>query len=200
MSTRYSQNAKVQHGCLALFGLFWITFSSFFVLIGLSTNDLIFICVGSLFVLVGLAIFARGGLALYSRYRVGKPKIEISRRELAIGERFTVSYAHTFGRAVRVDKIELQLIFRETATYNRGTDTKTVRYDEIMKEFQEPGDDFQPGSTIGKTYELQIPSYGMHSLIVRRNKLQWFIKFRLHIPHLPDFIEEYELQVFPQIR
>jgi hypothetical protein len=200
MFTRYSQNVKVQYGCLGLFGLCWSAFSFIFVLVGLFNNDLIFISVGSLFVLLGLAIFARGALALYSRYRVGEPKIEISSRLLGIGERFTVSYAHTFARAVKVDKIHLQLIFRETAIYNRGTDTKTVRYDEIIRDFEERGDEFKQGSIINKTYELQIPPYGMHSLIVRRNKLQWFIKFRLDIPKLPDFVEEYELQVLPEIR
>lgn len=200
MFTKYSQNVRVQYGCLGFFGLSWVVFSSIFVGLGFFNNDLIFICVGSLFVLVGLAIFARGALALYSRYRVGEPKIEISSRDLGIGERFTVSYAHTFGKAVDVDKIHLQLIFRETATYHRGTDTKTVRYDEIMKDFEEPGGEFQPGSMINKTCEFQIPPYGMHTLMVRRNRLQWFITFRLEIPKLPDFIEEYELQVLPEIR
>lgn len=200
MLINYSPNVKVQYGCLGLFGLCWSAFSFIFVLVGLLSNDLIFISVGSLFMLLGLAIFARGALALYSRYRVGEPNIEISSRVLGIGERFTVSYAHTFARAVKVDKIHLRLIFRETAIYNRGTDSKTVRYDESITGFEEPGGEFKPGSMINKTYQLQIPSDGMHSLMVRRNKLQWFIIFRLDIPKFPDFIEEYELQVLPQIR
>jgi hypothetical protein len=60
MFTKYSQNVKLQYGCLALFGLCWSAFSFIFVLVGLFNNDLIFISVGSLFVLLGLAIFARG--------------------------------------------------------------------------------------------------------------------------------------------
>jgi hypothetical protein len=46
---------------------------------------------------------------------------------------------------------------------------------------------------------MTIPADGMHSLDVRRNKLKWIVKIQMKIPRLPDFIEEYELTVLPEM-
>jgi hypothetical protein len=44
---------------------------------------------------------------------------------------------------------------------------------------------------------MQIPYNGMHSLEVRRNKLEWFVIFELDIPRLPNFTEQIKLTVLP---
>jgi hypothetical protein len=38
----------------------------------------------------------------------------------------------------------------------------------------------------------------MHTLVVERNKLQWFIRLEAGISNLPNYVEEYELTVLPE--
>lgn len=184
-------------GCLLLFGLFWIAFSAIFVAVGIGNEDTSFIIFGSVFVLIGVAIFLFGALSYYTRLRIGKPEITISEQMLRVGDSFTVNFFHTFKSNVQVEAIRLELVFRETATYQQGTDTRTVTHNHIIAEFEEPGGHFQAGHLIQKNYELQIPPDGMHTLKVRRNNLEWFVHFSMKIPRLPDFSEEYELEVVP---
>lgn len=194
-----SINVKSQNrpGCWLFFGLFWIAFSAVFVVIGVSSEDTAFIIFGSVFVLIGVAVLLFGALSYYTRYRIGKPEITISEQMLRVGESFTVSFFHSFKSGVQIDNIRLELLFRETATYQQGTDTRTVTHNHIIAEFEEPGGRFQAGHLIHKNYDLQIPPDSMHTLKVRRNKLEWFVRFSMKVPRLPDFIEEYELEVVP---
>lgn len=184
-------------GCLLLFGLFWIAFSSIFVLVGLGNDDTTFAVFGGVFVLIGVGLLLWGGMSYYTRLRVGKPEITISEQMLRVGESFTVNLYHSFQRTVQVENVRLELIFRETATYQQGTDTRTVTHNHIIAEFEEPGGQFQSGHIIQQNYNLQIPPDSMHTLKVRRNKLEWFVRFSLKVPRLPDFVEEYELEVVP---
>ncbi|MCB9418260.1 MAG: hypothetical protein H6667_00530 [Ardenticatenaceae bacterium] len=184
-------------GCLVLFGLFWIAFSVVFVILGLRDEDTPFIIFGAVFILIGVGILLFGGLSYYTRFRIGKPEITISEQMLRIGDSFTVNFFHSFKSGVQVDNIRLELVFRETATYQQGTDTRTVTHNHIIAEFEESGGHFQAGHLIQRNYELQIPPDGMHTLKVRRNKLEWFVRFSMKVPRLPDFLEEFELEVVP---
>lgn len=186
-----------QPGCLFLFGLFWVGFSSIFVIIGLTQDNIAFALFGLLFVLVGVGILGFALFSYYTRFRIGRPEITISEQTLRVGESFTVSYLHSFNRNVQVDGIRVALIFKETATYQRGTDTTTVTHDHIIAEFEEPGGRFQAGHLIQQSYDLQIPPTGMHTLKVRRNKLEWFVRFQMNVPKLPDLVEQFELDVLP---
>ncbi len=186
-----------QPGCFLLFGLFWVAFSSVFVIIGLTQGNTPFAIFGGVFVLVGVGIMLFAGLSYYTRFRIGKPEITISTQMLRVGEPFTVSYFHNFSHAVNIEGIRVELVFRETATYQRGTDTQTVIHNHMIAEFEEPGGHFQSGHLIQKNYDLQIPSDGMHTLKVRRNKLEWFVRFVMKVPKLPDFTEQFELEVVP---
>ena len=174
-----------------------MAFSAIFVLVGIGNEDTTFTIFGTVFVLVGLAIFLFGALSYYTRLRIGKPEITISEQMLRVGESFTVNFFHSFKSGVQVESIRLELVFRETATYQQGTDTRTVTHNHIIAEFEEPGGHFQSGHLIQKNYDLQIPPDSMHTLKVRRNKLEWFVRFSMKVPRLPDFSEEYELEVVP---
>lgn len=184
-------------GCLVLFGLFWIAFSAVFLLSGIGSEDTTFVIFGAVFVLIGVGLVLFGGLSYYTRLRVGKPEITISEQMLRVGEPFTVNIFHSFKTGVQVENIRLELIFRETATYQQGTDTRTVTHNHIIAEFEEPGGHYQAGHLFQQSYELQIPRNSMHTLKVRRNKLEWFVRFSMKVPRLPDFSEEYELEVVP---
>ncbi len=186
-------------GCLFLFGLFWVGFSTIFVIIGLTQDNIAFAIFGLLFVLVGVGMLIFALFSYYTRFRIGQPEITISEQTLRVGEPFTVSYFHSFNRSVQVDSIRVTLLFKETATYQRGTDTTTVTHDHVITEFEEPGAQFQAGHLIQQSYDFQIPPTGMHTLKVRRNKLEWFIRFQMKVPRLPDLVEQFELDVLPAL-
>lgn len=150
------------------------------------------------FIAVGLGLFIYALVRHYSRALFGKPEIIISQETLRLGESFNVSLRHTFKRDVLLDHITLQYLFRETATYQQGTDTRTVTHNEIIENHELPGGQYRTGQFIQQAYDLQIPADGMHTLVVERNKLQWFIRLEAGISNLPDFVEEYELTVLPQ--
>jgi len=187
--------SRNQAGFLLLFGLLWTGFSALFVIVGLGNEDNSFAIIGSIFMLIGIGLMAFGAITYYTRFRIGKPEITISEQMLRVGQPFTVTFFHSFKSGVQIDGIRLELVFRETATYQQGTDTKTVTHNHIVAEFEEPGGHFQAGHLIQKNYNLQIPRDSMHTLKVRRNKLEWFVRFVMKVPRLPDFVEEFELDV-----
>jgi len=194
-----SINVRSKPGCLIGFALFWTAFSSIFLVIGVTQEELPFTIVGGLFVLIGIGLLFFSLLTMYTRYRVGKPEIQLSDQTLRVGQPLTISYFHSFKSHVRVGQILVKLIFKETATYQQGTDTRTVQHEEIIAEFEEPGGEFRSGTMIEHTFNTRIPPDGMHTLNVRRNQLQWFVKFQIEIPSLPDFVNEYELDVLPAL-
>lgn len=200
-TTGKSQQLNTYHpGCLILFALFWIAFSSLFFLIGLITDaGILFILFGLFFVGIGVVMLIYAIMSLFSRYKIGKPEFYLSATTLKIGQRFDFSANHTFPRRVTIEQIRTSLIFREEATYQQGTDTKTVTHDHIIATHEEPGGHFQPGHLLNLAYQFEIPQDGMHSLKVRRNELIWLLKVEMKIPKLPDFVEELPLTVLPEI-
>ena len=187
-------------GCLVGFSLFWIAFSGIFVVIGLTAGaGFFFTAFGLVFVGIGVVLLIYALMSYFARYKVGQPEFRLSQTELRVGDSFAFSFTHTFPRSVQITEMETQLIFRERATYQQGTDTKTVTHEHIIQTFSEPGRQFQAGHLIAKGYQLQIPRTAMHTLKVRRNELTWMVKFTAKIPSLPDFVEEFELNVSPEI-
>ncbi len=187
-------------GCLLGFALFWIAFSSIFVIIGLfSEAGIVFTLFGLGFVAIGVALLIYALMAYYTRYKVGQPTFNLSQTTLRVGDRFHFSVSHTFPRSVDITTIRTKLIFRERATYQQGTDTRTVTHDHVIQSYDEPGGLFRAGQLFAKAYELQIPPEAMHTLKVRRNELTWLLTFAAEIPKMPDFLEEFELLVLPEM-
>ncbi|MCA9973329.1 MAG: hypothetical protein KC425_24085 [Anaerolineales bacterium] len=187
-----------QPGCQVLVALFWIAFSSVFVVIGVTQAQLPFTIFGGAFMAIGVIFLAYALLAMLTRARIGRPELTISALRLRVGESFTVSLVNTFARSITVDELLIQLVFRETAVYQRGTDTETVRHEEIVGELRRPGRPYAAGHILAETQAFQIPPDAMHTLKVRRNRLEWFLRVRMTVPRLPDFVEERELEVVPE--
>ena len=152
----------------------------------------------SLFVIIGLGLMVYAGMVYYTRFKMGVPDFLLSHTEARPGDQVNFSFTHTFRSNVKINWMKTQLIFRETATYQRGTDTTTVTQNHIVDEYEEPGAEFRGGHLISKAYTFDIPEDGMHTLKVRRNALEWFIKFEADIPSLPNFVEEFELIILPE--
>jgi hypothetical protein len=197
-SNRFNTNSPTG---LFVFGAIWTAFSCgmLFLVVGteFSIMPVLFM---SLFILVGLGLMAYSGMVFYTRFKVGKPDFILSQTEAIPGDQITLHFSHTFRSSVNINWMKTQLIFRETATYRRGTDTTTVTHNHVIDEYEEPGRNFQGGHMLSQVYTFDIPEDGMHTLKVRRNSLEWFIKYEADISSLPNFIEEIEITVHPESR
>lgn len=188
-------------GCLLGFAVAWTAFSIGMAALMYAGGEagiagFLFI---SIFILVGIGLMIYAGMIYYTRFKMGVPDFVLSRTEGNPGEQIDFSFTHTMRSDVKINWMKTQLVFRETATYQRGTDTTTVTHNNVMDEYEEPGLDFRGGQMLSKAYTFVIPEDGMHTLKVRRNALEWFIKFEADIPSLPNFVEEFEIVVLPQI-
>ena len=157
-----------------------------------------FIFLGIFGLFIVLLVVWRLAIA-YTRRRMGVPDITISKESLQVGEAFTVNFHHTFNNDITVENITIQLIYKETATYKQGTDTRTVTHEEIYESFDLPGGHYRAGHMVSDVFDMQIPADGMHTLKVRRNQIQWFVRVEAVIPKMVDFVEERELLVVPEL-
>lgn len=179
-----------------IFGLAFACCPLFFLVPILADGgEPIFILILLPFVLIGLGFVGYAVMLSVSRARVGTPEVTISNKTPRVGEAFNVNLVHTFKRNVQVNQIKVQLIFRETATYQQGTDTKTVIHNETVENYEIPGGQYRSGQFLQQSYEMQIPPDGMHTVKVRRNSLQWIVRVEIDIPKMPDYVDEYELMV-----
>ena len=127
-SRKSDQATGSTHGCLLGFGLLWTAFSLFFLfMMVINEPDIWGILFISLFILIGLGMTGFGLMSYYTSFKVGKPNFVLTQTELRPGEEFGFSFQHTFPRSIHINWMKTQLIFRETATYQRGTE-KRRRY------------------------------------------------------------------------
>ncbi len=153
----------------------------------------------SIFLLVGFIFLAVGILPLIARTRVDPPQVVISNSNLRSGEEFSLGYQQTFKSAVDVEKLIVQLLLRESATYRRGTDTVTVTHDHVLQNFEEPPRHFDAGQQYVQNFRWAIPRGAMHSFQASRNRLYWIVKVKVDLKGWPDYDEEFGLTVMPEI-
>ncbi len=150
------------------------------------------------FILIFGAII--GYIVYYQRARakVGKPTVTVP-TTLRVGDKFDLQYHHTFNQQITCEKFSVQLIFEERATYSQGSNTRTVTHEQIIAETGFPTRVFQPGDMIADSLSWQIPRDAMHTLKAPRNVLRWVVRLKLIIPKYPDYQDEYEINVLPEI-
>ena len=203
-----------QSGCLAAVGLIFVLAScaglAFFVP-GLHGNYTVANLIapeniggviggsifGLAFFIVGAVMMASGVFTLMARARVTRPEVALSTQAPRVGEVVTLSYQQNFRTATEVKGIRFQLILREKATYRRGTDTVTVTHDNVAQEFQVDGRRFEAGEGFQDRREFR--PLGMHTFNASNNKLDWLIHVQVEMAGWPAFVEEYPLQVAPEL-
>jgi len=163
-------------GEFPLSGLFWMLFAA---------------------IVVGFIIW--GMLQLVAQWRIGKPNVTLTPDTLRVGESFTFTIEHTFKSNVNVQRILIQLLQRESATYRRGTDTYTVTEEKVVAEFEIPARPFRRGETLYDSRSFQIPHTGMHTFKARNNKIQWLVRVKIEVPAWPDLKQDYELTILPEL-
>lgn len=184
---------------LLIFGVIWLAFSLIFLMLAISDESGGGIFFLSIFVLIGAGLTLYGLWLAIMRLRVGKPAVTFSNTTLHVGEPFTIHYEHTLRSGLTVEQLVFELIFREIATYQQGTDTRTVTQNHVMDAYERPGGQFNAGHTLLENVSLTIPADAMHTLDVRRNKLRWIVKMTLTLSDMPDYVDEYEVIVTPTV-
>lgn len=206
---KQSSQTKFARGCVGLFGLGCTCFTCFSmaaaVVGALTSGDSSLILPGLLslafslpFLAIGLALLGWAALPLIAGAKVSRPEVSVSSTTLRVGEPFTLTYQQSFKSGADVGRILMQLIFRERATYRRGTDTVTVTHDWLMQQFETPPRRFEAGETFNDRRTFKIPEDAMHSFAANRNSLQWFIKVTVEMSGWPDFNEEYPITVLAE--
>ena len=158
----------------------------------------------SILAIVIIPVMILAGLGIYKfmeTFYVTKPAVTFSPAQIKLGETVTMSYQQSFKRDTQVKKLSFQLVFRETAKYQVGTDTRTVKHELVIDEFGYAGQAYSKGHDLNDTWQFRIPENGMHTFdagISGHNKLQWYVKVNVEIEGWLDFGKEYEVKVLPE--
>jgi hypothetical protein len=160
---------------------------------------LILILVALIFLAVGVFLLWVTARTMIAGFRVGTPEVVLSKDRVRVGESFQLTYRQQFKRAAEVQKINIKFYFRETATYQRGTDTYTVHHDVVHLEHQIPGGHFNGGQQFEQRLALAVPRDGMHTFEAYRNQLRWFVKVHVEIAGWPDYDHDYEIELVPEL-
>ena len=202
-----SRGRELGRACGVLFGIPWTLCACVFLVFAAGSliqdpqQDLLpalpAILISLLFIVIGLAMITAGVLPWIARMRVAKPEISLSTGTLRVGDGFSVYYAQTFKQTSDVKGIKLQLILRERATYQRGTDTTTVTHEETAAEYDFPAKVYESGEQLSFSRSMEIPPDGMHTFRGRRNQILWLLRVKVDIAGWPDYCEDFELFVQP---
>jgi len=184
--------------CLFLFAVPWTAFAVFWVVMAAATGPWWFALFGVPFVLVGLALLIASMLPAIVGMKVGRSSASLSRDPARIGETVQFAYVLPFRRSAVVDRVEMRFVFRETAAYQRGTDTVTENHDLELDSHRD-----QPGALrAGQAYRLEktllVPPDGMHSFAAPNNKLRYLVLIHAALAGWPDLNEEFEVRVLPE--
>ncbi len=134
-----------------------------------------------------------------AKARVEPAELIISKDTIRVGESFRATYRQGFKVGADVEKVLLQFVLRETATYRRGTNTYTAVHNHTHFEQTYPGRHYQSNQFFEDSLELEIPKDGMHTFMASRNKLQWFIHVEIDFAKWPDYKEDFEIKVLPEM-
>lgn len=192
-----SQNPPLQKLLVLLaVALFWNGIVSVFVVQVVSTDSGIFrwgLAVFLIpFVIVGLGLLAGVGHAALA-LRNPRALVTLRRAEVRPGD--PVEFAWEFaGRIDRIERLTIDLVGTEKATYRRGTNTRTdeCRFHEDRRIERTTGDDLSFG-----TGSIEVPAGSMPTFESPNNGVVWSLELKAEIPRWPDVKLEFPIPVLP---
>jgi hypothetical protein len=190
---------------LILFGVVWVIFFGilFFVELGMVRNQppgggldpsILVVLIIAAF---GPGIIAVGLFPMIAWLRVTRPEITIDKTDLALGDRFTVSYSQVFKKRSEVRGIQLSLVMRESARYQSGKNSHVVHHEVMVGEINRPGQPYEAGDTLAFSQIIGIPRSGMHTFHAAHNSIDWQLRVKVDIAGWPDYGDAFDLQVRP---
>lgn len=181
-----------------LFAVFWLAFSLLWTFLAWRGNGGLMWLFGVPFIAIGIFLIVSSLWRRFAGLKVAPPEVSVSRTELRPGESFSVTYVQRFRLPTTLQDCRVELIFRESATYTQGTDTRTDTHEQVIMFFEGAAGHFDAGSEVRRDGTLEIPADAMHSFVGRHNKLQWFVRVLVDVQEWPDMIELYDLTVLPE--
>lgn len=181
------KTACIGMGCLALF---W---NSIVWLILLQPNIPVFARIFvSIFALIGLAMFGGFGYYLLALFNP-KPTLTASEHSVPLGQSFQLKWRFS-GNTSRIDRLEIVLTAKESATYRRGTSTTTDHNFFVHEKVFETRDRTNVSSG---ELTITIPHESMHSFDSGNNKITWTVQLNGDIAKWPDVKMEFPITVVP---
>ncbi|BDI31270.1 hypothetical protein CCAX7_33210 [Capsulimonas corticalis] len=196
MNTPLKSTKNAQAGCLLIFGAVW-TIGSAAMTIDVFSSSPLGALLPAAFVLLGLCMIWAGLKPMIAVRKIGAAQIILSVEAPRVGEKFLVNYQQTAQSPVSVLNHTMTLIFRESATYTRGSNTTTVTHPTTVNTISYGPLALRPGETNQRQWSIQIPADGMHSFEGRRNKLNWVIQTKVTMAGWPTYEEEFPFTVTP---
>ncbi len=195
---RSSPSTHIGRGCILGFALFWLGFSVLWTVLAWKSGAGTGALFGLPFIIIGIAMIVGAFWRTIARVKIAPPSIHVSKERVRIGENFTVTYEQSFRMPSEVLDSKVELVFRESATYQQGTDTRTDRHEEVIDFFESPVKRFEGGEKSHVSGTFKIPRDAMHTFNQPKNKLQWFVRVDVDVQGWPDMREEFEIQVLPE--
>ncbi|MDA7979764.1 MAG: hypothetical protein MPJ50_13435 [Pirellulales bacterium] len=153
----------------------------------------------SVFGVVGLLILAGSIHKLLAQSRIHPPVIALSTSPVLLGESVTGRFSQTPKRGIKINKISVKIICRESATYTHGTNTSTVTHDVSVEEHilleNQHASPLQP---LEGDFSINISDDAMHSFSANRNSIQWLIEMHTDIAGWPDYKHAVKFDVAAQ--
>ncbi|MCB9435648.1 MAG: hypothetical protein H6673_01480 [Anaerolineales bacterium] len=178
----------------------WLGISCFIFAMFVLTDGPIFgIFCTFAFVLIGLVLGLQAVRLMIANTKFAQPEININKTEIRVGDTFKLTYSQLMKKDMEIKSCTLDLVFRESATYRRGTDTVTVTHDHMIESMSLPIMSFQAGQVFQHEQTYTIPITAMHSFAANRNKLTWFFRIKIDTEGWADFERSYDLVVLPTV-
>jgi len=144
------------------------------------------------FAFVGLMLI--GGV-IYTLAALLNPTVELALSAGAVRRGDSVDVAWQLkGRTASIRALTVSLEGKESATYQRGTDTKTEHHVFCTIDIAEITDQEEMGFG---SRSVTIPADTMHTFDARRNKVVWTVVVHGDIPLWPSIKENFEFRVKP---
>ncbi len=154
-----------------------------------------------------LGVFAFFGLfllfgaihKLLAQSRMHPPAISLSVSPVLVGEKVTARFVQAPKRGVKINRVTVRVICRESATYTHGTNTSTVTHEiskqeHVLLENQHAS----PLQALEGEFEIVVPDDAMHSFSANHNSIQWTIESHTDIAGWPDYKHSVSFDVAAQ--
>lgn len=148
------------------------------------------------FVAVGAWLIYFAFQQLIVRTGIGPTFVEISDHPLLPGKTYQVCLSQS-GR-LTINRLAVQLVCEERATYQQGTNSRTdVRRVYQQEVFRREAFEVRPGSPLEQELTVTIPPGAMHSFRTNHNEIAWKIAVHGDVADWPAYQRHYPIIVHP---
>lgn len=181
---------------LVFFAVLWNLFTFPIFLGGLLSGALGMAAFLSLFVAAGVFIAVLAAKKVLGRMKL--PRVEVSEEPAFVGDEIVI-HVDQRGKAV-VNRLQVDLVCRESVTYTVGTDTRTEHADVFERSLV---DESRRILARGERWPHQVrallPANMPASFTSKNNAVRWLVRVRADISGWPDYDEVFELRALPKV-